>query len=78
MKTKITKETESIKETSQAKETKSMKETKSVKYVKSMKVAQDTPTKGRKKKEKKSKFMIAWEKFEPNRFEVVDMRAILK
>ena len=27
---------------------------------------------------KKSKFAIAWEKMEPNQFEIVDMRAILK
>ena len=35
-------------------------------------------TKSEKQPMKKSKFVLAWEQFEPNRFEYVDMRAILK
>ena len=49
------------------------KATKDAKGTEETKVA-----KGKKAKVKKSKFVLAWEKFEPNRFEVVDMRAILK
>jgi len=35
-------------------------------------------SKSEKQPMKKSKFVLAWEQFEPNRFEYVDMRAILK
>ena len=35
-------------------------------------------TKSEKQPMKKSKFVLAWEQFEPNRYEIVDMRAILK
>ena len=48
------------------------KETKTTKELRTTKVAKAE------KAAKKSKFVLAWEKFEPNRFEHVDMRAILK
>jgi hypothetical protein len=36
------------------------------------------PAKEKKPQMKKSKFVLAWEKIEPNNCEYVDMRAILK
>jgi hypothetical protein len=33
---------------------------------------------GKKPQTKKSKFVLAWEKMEPNSLEIIDMRAVLK